>query len=42
MDFLRVGSGEGFDALEGRDQARPLLLEVVPNEGQTEGFWERW
>ena len=29
-------------ALEERDADRPLLLEVVPDERQTAGFWERW
>jgi 2-succinyl-5-enolpyruvyl-6-hydroxy-3-cyclohexene-1-carboxylate synthase len=41
MDHLRVDTGEGFDALEGRDAARSLLLELVPDERQTAALWSK-
>jgi 2-succinyl-5-enolpyruvyl-6-hydroxy-3-cyclohexene-1-carboxylate synthase len=41
MDHLRVSSAADFDALEARDAGRPLLLEVVPDAGQTGAFWRK-
>lgn len=42
MEHLVVRGRDDFDALDKRDPGRPLLLEVVPDERQTEAFWERW
>jgi len=41
MDHLRVRSSVDFDALEERAPGRPLLLEVVPDEGQTAALWQK-
>ena len=40
MRYLRIDGDAGFDALEPGDV--PLLVEVVPDAGETEAFWRAW
>lgn len=40
LGHLRVGEAGDFDRLDGA--GRPLLLEVVPDAGQTAAFWAAW
>jgi len=40
MDYLALRSAEQFDALEGHDLSRPLLLEILPDPEQTRQFLE--
>jgi len=38
MEHVPLRSATEFDALDRRDPARPLLLEIIPDEAQTAGF----
>jgi 2-succinyl-5-enolpyruvyl-6-hydroxy-3-cyclohexene-1-carboxylate synthase len=40
MEHIAVRAADEFEALEQRDPARPLLLEIIPDEAQTAGFTE--
>jgi 2-succinyl-5-enolpyruvyl-6-hydroxy-3-cyclohexene-1-carboxylate synthase len=40
MKYLRIENDAGFDALEPSEV--PLLVEVIPDAGETEGFWRAW
>jgi 2-succinyl-5-enolpyruvyl-6-hydroxy-3-cyclohexene-1-carboxylate synthase len=40
MNYLRVSRTDDFDGFESGDKM--LLLEIVPDTGQTERFWKEW
>lgn len=40
MNHLRVKSVDDFDGFE--PEGKMLLLEIIPDAGQTKGFWEKW
>lgn len=40
MRYLRIDNEDGFDALEPGEV--PLLVEVIPNAGETAEFWKAW
>jgi 2-succinyl-5-enolpyruvyl-6-hydroxy-3-cyclohexene-1-carboxylate synthase len=40
LGYVRIGSVEDFDALDGRGEA--LVVEVVPDCEQTRGFWDAY
>lgn len=40
IKYLRIESDSDFDNLEPGEE--PLLVEVIPNAGETEEFWKAW
>lgn len=40
MNYLRISRTDDFDGFESTD--RMLLLEIVPDAGQTADFWKEW
>ncbi|WAC20871.1 thiamine pyrophosphate-binding protein [Luteolibacter sp. SL250] len=40
MDHLRITTVDDFDRFEPRDKM--LLLEIIPDAGQTKAFWGKW
>jgi len=41
LQHVRIRTADDFDLLPD-EHAEPLLVEILPDPGQTESFWQAW